>query len=58
MIAVVKIRASAHSHEMRLFRIDDEGLDIEDRMDGYEGLLGAGPTRQSGQRLNAIQGAS
>lgn len=57
LIAVVKIRASAHSDEMRLFRIGDDGLHIEDRMEGYEGLLGPRPTRQSAQRVAATQGA-
>lgn len=57
MIAVVKIRASAHSDGMHLFRIDDDGLHIEDRMAGYEGLLGPRPTRQAAPRVAATQGA-
>lgn len=57
MIAVVKIRASAHSDAMHLFRIDDDGLHIEDRMAGYEGLLGPRPTRPSAPRVAATQGA-
>ncbi len=57
MIAVVKIRASAHSDAIHLFRIDDDGLHIEDRMAGYEGLLGPRPTRPSAPRVAATQGA-
>ncbi|CAN7711939.1 protein kinase [Acidovorax sp. LjRoot66] len=53
MIAVVKIRASAHSDEMRLFSIDDDGLHIEDRMTGYEGVLGPRPTRQQARQTAA-----
>ncbi len=57
MIAVVKIRASAHSDEMRLFSIDDDGLHIEDCMAGYEGLLGPRPTRLPARRAQAAGGA-
>ena len=46
LIAVVKIRASAHSDEMRLFSIGDDGLRIGERLAGHEGLLGGRPTRQ------------
>ncbi|WCM90671.1 ATPase domain-containing protein [Acidovorax sp. NCPPB 3576] len=46
MISVVKIRASSHSDEMRLFSIRDDGLHIEEPVEGYEGLLSARPTRQ------------
>ena len=44
VMAVVKVRASAHSNELRLFTIDDSGLCIGDRLDGQEGLLGGRPT--------------
>jgi circadian clock protein KaiC len=46
LIAVVKIRASAHSDEMRLFSIGDDGLRIGERLAGHEGLLAGRPTRQ------------
>ena len=44
VIAVVKVRASAHSNALRLFTIDDSGLRIGDRLEGQEGLLGGRPT--------------
>ena len=44
VMAVVKVRASAHSNELRLFTINDSGLCIGDRLDGQEGLLGGRPT--------------
>ncbi len=47
VIAVVKVRASAHSNELRLFNIDDAGLQIGDRVAGQEGLLGGRPTRKA-----------
>ncbi|MBN8212838.1 MAG: AAA family ATPase [Xanthomonadales bacterium] len=47
VIAVVKVRASAHSNELRLFSIDDAGLQIGDRVAGQEGLLGGRPTRKA-----------
>ncbi|HET6430672.1 ATPase domain-containing protein [Dyella sp.] len=47
VMAVVKVRASAHSSELRQFRIDDGGLAIGERLDGYEGLLDGRPTRNT-----------
>lgn len=48
MIAVVKVRASAHSDAMRLFSIDDQGLQVGDTLSDREGLLGGRPTRTVG----------
>ena len=45
VMAVVKVRGSRHSNELRLFHIDDEGIQIGSRLVGYEGLLGGRPTR-------------
>lgn len=45
VIAVVKVRASNHSNELRLFHVDDDGLRIGDRLADHEGLLGGRPTR-------------
>jgi circadian clock protein KaiC len=45
VMAVVKVRASEHSNELRLFHIDDEGIQIDAMLAGYEGLLGGRPTR-------------
>lgn len=45
MMAVLKIRASAHSTELRLFHIDDEGIKIDQMLSNYEGLLGSSPSR-------------
>lgn len=46
VMAVVKVRASAHSNELRLFSIDNDGLQIGDRLLDQEGLLGGRPTRK------------
>lgn len=46
MIAVVKVRASEHSDEMRLFSIDDEGIHVGETLSDREGLLGGRPTRK------------
>jgi circadian clock protein KaiC len=46
VMAVAKVRASAHSNALRLFSIDDEGIKIGPMLDGYEGLLGGRPTRR------------
>jgi len=45
VIAVVKVRGSAHSDEIRQFEINDGGIVIGDPVVDYEGLLGGRPTR-------------
>jgi circadian clock protein KaiC len=45
VMAVVKMRASAHSNRLRRFHIDDEGIKIDDRLGAYAGLLTGGPSR-------------
>ena len=48
VMAVVKVRASAHSDELRAFTIDADGIRVGDDADRQEGLLGGRPTRKSG----------
>ena len=48
MIAVVKVRASAHSDELRLYTIDDDGIHIGATLLDREGLLGGRPTLRAG----------
>ena len=48
IMAVVKLRASAHSNELRNYTIDASGICIGHRLAGQEGLLGSGPTRSDG----------
>jgi circadian clock protein KaiC len=45
VMAVVKVRASNHSNEIRQFEITDEGIVIGEPVLDYEGLLGGRPTR-------------
>lgn len=47
VLAVVKVRGSAHSDELRAFSIDDRGIQIGDILSDEEGLLGGRPTRNS-----------
>jgi circadian clock protein KaiC len=47
VMAVVKVRASAHSDELRLFSIDDSGIRVGERLSDQEGLLGGRPTRKT-----------
>ncbi len=47
VMAVVKVRASAHSDELREFTIDDSGIVVGSTMADHEGLLGGRPTRTS-----------
>lgn len=46
MMAVVKIRGSAHSNALHLFHIDDDGITVDEMLAGFEGLLGGRPTRR------------
>lgn len=54
IMAVVKVRASNHSNELCLFHIDEEGIKIDHRLAGHEGLLGGSPTSSQsiGQSLS------
>lgn len=45
VLAVVKVRNSAHSHELRRFEITDEGIAIGTVLQGVEGLLSGHPRR-------------
>ena len=54
VLAVVKVRASTHSNELRLFHIDYDGINIGAVLCGYEGLLGGRPTRQREPLRTAI----
>jgi circadian clock protein KaiC len=49
MMAVVKMRASRHSNQLRLFHIDDEGIKIDGPLESYSGLL-AGASRRPKRR--------
>jgi circadian clock protein KaiC len=46
VMAVVKVRASAHSDALRLFSIDENGIRVGEALDDQEGLLGGRPTRK------------
>jgi circadian clock protein KaiC len=45
VMAVVKVRASHHSNELRLFEITDDGIKVGRKVSGREGLLGGQPSR-------------
>ena len=51
ILAVVKLRGSDHSNELRLFHIDADGIKIGAMVAGREGLLGGQPSRE--QRKHA-----
>lgn len=46
VMAVVKVRASAHSDALRLFSIDVNGIRVGEMLSDQEGLLGGRPTRK------------
>jgi circadian clock protein KaiC len=51
VMAVVKLRASAHSDELRLFSIEAGGIRLGEPLASHEGLLGGRPTRKPGAPL-------
>jgi circadian clock protein KaiC len=51
MMAVVKVRASAHSDELREFSIDADGIHMGAMLAEQEGLLGGRPTRKHAAAL-------
>jgi len=54
MMAVVKVRGSAHSDELRLFSITDDGIQISGMLTDQEGLLGGRPTKKGPQDLSRL----
>jgi circadian clock protein KaiC len=56
ILAVVKLRGSDHSNELRLFHIDADGIKIGAMVAGREGLLGGQPSRE--QRKHAPDAGS
>jgi circadian clock protein KaiC len=57
VLAVVKVRASAHSNELREFRIDAGGIHVGRTLPEQEGLLGGRPSRKrSGGRAAVVAG--
>ncbi|HEY8707978.1 MAG TPA: ATPase domain-containing protein [Burkholderiaceae bacterium] len=54
VMAVVKVRASTHSDELREFSIGDDGIRIGAMLPDQEGLLGGRPTRKLGLDLQGL----
>lgn len=48
VMAVVKVRASAHSDALHAFTIDDDGMRVGEIMHDREGLLSGSPSRRHG----------
>jgi circadian clock protein KaiC len=46
MMAVVKVRASDHSNELREYSINGDGIQVGGRLEDLEGLLGGRPRRK------------
>lgn len=51
VMAVVKVRASAHSDQLRVYTIDGDGIRIGEMLPDQEGLLGGRPTRKRASDL-------
>lgn len=46
LLVVAKLRGSWHSNELRQYHIDDNGLQLEETLGSYEGLLGGHPAQR------------
>jgi circadian clock protein KaiC len=46
LMAVVKVRGSAHSDQLRTFSIDGDGIHVGDPLPDHKGLLGGRPSRR------------
>jgi circadian clock protein KaiC len=46
MMAVVKVRGSVHSDELRMFSIDENGIRVGETLPHHTGLLGGRPSRK------------
>ena len=58
VMAVVKVRASAHSDQLRVYTIEDDGLRIGEMLPDQEGLLGGRPTKKRASDLpHSVRGA-
>jgi circadian clock protein KaiC len=57
VMAVVKVRASAHSDELREYAIDHGGIRIGEGLPGQEGLLGGRPTSKRPHDSAPVSGA-
>ncbi len=53
VMAVAKVRASAHSKDVRRFEITADGIVVGDRVGGYQGLLAGNPHEVSTKRREA-----
>jgi len=57
VMAVVKVRASSHSNDLRLYSIDDRSIHIGEALPQYRGLLGGRPVLKE-QELRGLTGQS
>ncbi|MEP6633885.1 MAG: ATPase domain-containing protein, partial [Luteimonas sp.] len=54
VMAVVKVRAAAHSNELRQYVIDNDGIKIGKMMPEFHGLLGGRPQRNEDQAADNL----
>jgi circadian clock protein KaiC len=51
VMTVVKVRGSAHSEDLRLFQISDDGIVVGKALGNYRGLLSGSPSVATGPRV-------
>ena len=50
MLAVIKTRARAHSHDLRAYQLTSKGIVVGERLSEYEGLITSVPRRRRPQQ--------
>jgi circadian clock protein KaiC len=58
VMAVVKLRGSSHSKELRLYEITNDGILVGEPVRDHEGLLGGSPTRAPLSPLTSARSSS
>ena len=56
MLVVAKLRGSWHSNELRQYHIDDDGVQLEEALGSYDGLLGGRPNQRA-HALSVVAGS-
>jgi circadian clock protein KaiC len=57
VMAVVKVRSSEHSDELREYSIGADGIRVGETLPDQEGLLGGRPTRKRGKKVSGDGGS-
>jgi circadian clock protein KaiC len=46
VLSIIKMRSSAHSHELRQYELTEHGMKMGDALQGYRGIITGIPERE------------